>query len=365
MFKLIKNPDPRKKPPYGSRIDRSHPLAQGLVGCWLMNEGGGICLFDSVNNNTALFVSHTTSWEGNYVDFSTGINGADITYNQSLSFGGNDPITVFQIVNGSNVGNDDWSFSQGTEIVLRKNSSGYLEFVLNSFSSNDRVSSGASLLLGKPACIAGQYDGNELSIWENGKKKNSITPSGTYGNNTNNFSIGGKTGSTANTWNGTILLTLLYRHPANVESLYAEPYCFILVPQYWYIVDFGAVNGGTTTVQSDLTSLFDINNTIQSDLTALFDINSQTSTVTSDLTSLFNVYNIVQSDIALLFNISGSASTVTSDLTALFDIHNDTSIVGSDITLLFNIEGVISNNDNAPDWPWGQPPWGDIPWGIT
>jgi hypothetical protein len=31
----------RSKPPAGSTLDRAHPLAQGLVGCWLLNEGAG------------------------------------------------------------------------------------------------------------------------------------------------------------------------------------------------------------------------------------------------------------------------------------------------------------------------------------
>lgn len=35
-------PDRRKKPLYGSvRINRAHPLVNGLVNCWLFNEGGG------------------------------------------------------------------------------------------------------------------------------------------------------------------------------------------------------------------------------------------------------------------------------------------------------------------------------------
>ena len=40
-------PDPRVKPPYGSvEIDWGHPLAQCLVGSWLMNEGAGATLYD-------------------------------------------------------------------------------------------------------------------------------------------------------------------------------------------------------------------------------------------------------------------------------------------------------------------------------
>jgi hypothetical protein len=42
-------------PPLGSQVDWSHPLASGLVGCWLLNERGGSQVFDLVNR-TALAV---------------------------------------------------------------------------------------------------------------------------------------------------------------------------------------------------------------------------------------------------------------------------------------------------------------------
>ena len=37
----------REKPRAGARLDLSHPLNKGLVGCWLFNEGSGIRAFDS------------------------------------------------------------------------------------------------------------------------------------------------------------------------------------------------------------------------------------------------------------------------------------------------------------------------------
>ena len=37
-----------QKPPIGAQIRLEHPLAQGLVGCWLFNEGQGNRAFDSV-----------------------------------------------------------------------------------------------------------------------------------------------------------------------------------------------------------------------------------------------------------------------------------------------------------------------------
>jgi len=44
---------PQLKPFCGIQLNRTHPLARGLVGCWLMNEGGGNKVFDlSGNRNT-------------------------------------------------------------------------------------------------------------------------------------------------------------------------------------------------------------------------------------------------------------------------------------------------------------------------
>ncbi len=51
------------KPPLGSQIQAGHPLAQGLVGAWLMNEGGGSCVNDlSGNPNTGTIIGAT--WVG-------------------------------------------------------------------------------------------------------------------------------------------------------------------------------------------------------------------------------------------------------------------------------------------------------------
>ncbi len=50
------------KPFRGARINRTHPLARGLVAAYLMNEGGGNQIFDIANNNTGTFVNNT-SWD--------------------------------------------------------------------------------------------------------------------------------------------------------------------------------------------------------------------------------------------------------------------------------------------------------------
>ena len=50
------------KPVLGSQIQLGHPLANGLVGCWLMNEGGGDIVQDlSGNGNKGIFGSGAAS----------------------------------------------------------------------------------------------------------------------------------------------------------------------------------------------------------------------------------------------------------------------------------------------------------------
>jgi len=39
-----------RKPILGSQINWSHPLAEGILGLWLINEGSGLQIFDSIND---------------------------------------------------------------------------------------------------------------------------------------------------------------------------------------------------------------------------------------------------------------------------------------------------------------------------
>ena len=51
-----------QKPPLGVPVNWGDPLAQGLVGCWLMNEGGGNTVYDLSGNGHAGTKNPTTPW---------------------------------------------------------------------------------------------------------------------------------------------------------------------------------------------------------------------------------------------------------------------------------------------------------------
>ncbi len=53
---------PLLKPFRGIQINRTHLLSRGLVGCWLMNEGGGLNVSDLSCNNRAGSLAGDVSW---------------------------------------------------------------------------------------------------------------------------------------------------------------------------------------------------------------------------------------------------------------------------------------------------------------
>ena len=62
-----------QKPLLGRRLNHSHSLTKGLIGCWVMNEGSG-----SVQN---LLSKQMTSFSGpNWI---TGIGGSGLKFNGS------------------------------------------------------------------------------------------------------------------------------------------------------------------------------------------------------------------------------------------------------------------------------------------
>lgn len=56
------------KPPVGALLNLAHPLARGLIGCWLLGEGGGRRVNDSsVGNNPGVLTNINASiWPGSH-----------------------------------------------------------------------------------------------------------------------------------------------------------------------------------------------------------------------------------------------------------------------------------------------------------
>ena len=67
---------PYLKPARGTQINRAHPLAKGLAGCWLFNEGSGLKVFDlSGNGNSGTLLNMEEA------DWTSGDDGYAIEFN--------------------------------------------------------------------------------------------------------------------------------------------------------------------------------------------------------------------------------------------------------------------------------------------
>ena len=94
-----------RKPPLGARLNRSHQLAQGLVGYWVMNEMGGTTLIDSAGINTGTLTNGPTWTAGQFgptVNFDGANDSVNIADNPSLDLGNTGALVLW--VNAS-----DWA----------------------------------------------------------------------------------------------------------------------------------------------------------------------------------------------------------------------------------------------------------------
>lgn len=67
----------RQKPLLGAQLDLSHPLARGLIGCWLFNENAGTSCFDlSASRKPGTFIG-TPTWVGGQFGQAIKNNGTD------------------------------------------------------------------------------------------------------------------------------------------------------------------------------------------------------------------------------------------------------------------------------------------------
>ena len=125
----------------------------------------------------------TRQGAGRYSLATSGFNYPDIP------FGGNSPISIVAFVDGYSAAQSG-VVGQGTEIILRTNATNNgCEFVLNSFTTNDRVSVVGTSRPGGGLLLAGTYGpSGKLRAYANGAMAE-IAPTGTYANIASVFDV--------------------------------------------------------------------------------------------------------------------------------------------------------------------------------
>jgi len=253
---------PNQKPCLGLQVNWGHPLARGLVGLWLFNEGSGGQVFDlSGNNKKGIFGGHT-AWisdkdglalifdgDGDYVD--VGDLGIDTTK----------PFTVIVKVKRQNA---DGTYAGVVSTAKSTDETGYaLVFkdvgtstVPSFFSGNsvawNYVDADSSCVQGEYITMAGVYDGSTKHLYINGVKQAATATVGiTSSNSALKFGLYYSNLQTSLELNGNISYVCHYNRAllaSEVALRYREPFCMfdqgIPVSQMY---DYGAPPGVVVT----------------------------------------------------------------------------------------------------------------------
>ena len=218
-----------QKPPIGSTIDLSHPLSQGLVGCWLFNEGSGKAGINIVSKKTGTIVSDATLTNQGLV---CTVNTGGLSVDTFPFMNGNTSYTIFSIINFTTIPVYGVLFGISNTCILFMSSSNQLTFKNGNWSS-DRCHLIGFGVTGRFS-VAGvlNTNKNQYAVYKNGVAGN-VGVTGLYNpvyDLTGAWSIGASSNLQGSA--GTIIETVLFYNralsPDEIKSLNDNPYQFIL-----------------------------------------------------------------------------------------------------------------------------------------
>jgi hypothetical protein len=247
------------KPPLGSSINWGHPLSNGLVGCWLMNEGGGTKVKELVSNNNGTIVGRLwkPSLRGTSLLPSVSTVGSSsleyIVSSNTMPTLLTKNITIIQgyiprSFSQTNYQDQSmWGFQVDNNGYMRfiVNTDGSLTFVRYNSSSSTfalRTTNVSMLTLNKLNIAVVSYDQSttaaNIHIYVNGIECSYATTtdgSSTRRDDSFKFVIGQMDGGfNGNRWlDGYILFNYAINRilsPQEIQSLYVSPYQFIYRP---------------------------------------------------------------------------------------------------------------------------------------
>lgn len=226
------------KPPLGSQIDWSCPLSQGLVGCWLMNEGGGNRITDIINQKNGKAV--TPLWKGTDLSFGVANNSFDCGTKNSINV---PALSIFLWLNHPSYSSSQYNTPFGYSVEANQKDwcirLGQERFL---FESGNGVGHPGDNITSKDNVwvkYVVTFDGvSVLKFYLDGiikKTNSSYTNPITYTTPIRNFYIGNKLGGDDIYYSGSIRLAMVWNRvisPSEILSLYIDPYCFIKKPDW-------------------------------------------------------------------------------------------------------------------------------------
>jgi hypothetical protein len=258
MAVTILNKSWLNKPPVGSQINWGHPISKGLVGCFLMNEGGGFNIKNIYKNDFASLNS-TTSWDrkGGLLFNAT---NSTVTYSPNIFNMESKPCTISALIfplgeGESNIGKiihrENASF-QGQGFATELTAA--LKLEIGGGTILVRTSSNNSIIFNKYNFVTVTHKGTvtatDSHIYVNGKET-------TYQTTTNGVSLGAQSDTLyignnrpngSSTFNGNIVFLYIHNRVLllrEIRSLYTSQYQFITAPKrrFYSIPPVGAALG--------------------------------------------------------------------------------------------------------------------------
>lgn len=223
----------RRKPGAWARIDWTHPLTRGLIGCWLFNECGGTTIRDIGKNGVAGTLNSATWTTGNFCSSALNFSSAYVSFGNPTSA----QLTTWTVAgwvrptslsatqclvnNGTNTQRNYYlgtNASAGARLYLTQGASNYLGFEgVQALSTNTWYH------------LAGTYNNATLALYVNGVLDNSASISGAPDVGAGNLFVGSLDG-TNELFPGKIDTFLIYNRglsAGEVKQLYQQPFCFL------------------------------------------------------------------------------------------------------------------------------------------
>jgi hypothetical protein len=228
------------KPPFGAQLNQSHPLAQGLVGCWLFNEGSGGKAYDLSGEESHGTLTNIADPPISISGWNPGLHGGALAFDGSddyveiLKTPALSPPTVSISVRFRPSTNASNSFPvlivNGMSYILHIIDTDELKFKINEDNSNCITTTTLNMVMEQQYHAIGTYDANSLNLYINGSWFATQAKTGNLNIDSGGFRFGaflsGQENSTR--YKGSIDSILIFNRALSAEEvayLYAFPYC--------------------------------------------------------------------------------------------------------------------------------------------
>jgi len=342
------------KPYRGTQLNKTHPLARGLVGAWIMNEGVGSLVNDSIGYSDGSVWRNVPVWTPDGILFDSTLDQRiDIT-SPGIGAIGVSNYTVFATVTQKSV-----ATNQGLIAFDNYNPTWVIDAngTLRIYDGGNKGNTTLSVFDNVKTSVAwvrNSIASGGLSQYVNGVRDlNSYTHSDSILSPTTLVFGSDRVGGTNTTYNGIIHNVYIFNvalTPSEISQLHQNPYAMFQQPTpVWMMGDSGTPTGYTLEADpgayslagSDSSLLF--NRLINADNGSLA-ISGQDTTLLYDrlLSAEAGTFSLLGQDVSLLYNRSLSADSGAYTLTG-----QDVSLLAQRILTLESGSLEISGQDTS------------------